>query len=167
MRNRAGRIRAERFPVTDPINKPRCYPLAWLLIALIAAFALDRYLPLVELIPAPFHWTGLVLMIPGTLILLHAGASFVGAKTGLLPFSEATTLVTDGLYRFTRNPMYLGMVLFLLGFAVFLGSLSAFLPVGAFAWVIDRQFIRNEEIFLTGIFGDEFREYMKRVRRWL
>ena len=153
--------------MSDPAHKPRLYPLAWLLMAMLVICALDRWLPVAGLLPPPFHRFGLLIMLPGILILLHSGASFIKAKTGLLPFSEATTLVTGGLYRFTRNPMYLGMVLFLLGVAVYLGSLSALIPVAAFAWVIDRQFIRNEEIFLTGIFGDEFREYMKRVRRWI
>jgi protein-S-isoprenylcysteine O-methyltransferase Ste14 len=151
----------------EQVHKPRLYPLAWLLIALFAIFALDRWLPLTELIPAPFHWLGMIFIIPGVLILLYSGASFIKAKSGLLPFSEATTLVTGGLYRYTRNPMYLGMVLFLLGVALYLGSLSVLIPVAAFGWIIDRQFIKNEEIFLAGIFGDEFKEYKKRVRRWV
>jgi len=153
--------------MSEPFNRPRLYPPAWLLLALLAIYLLHRFLPIAGLLTPPFNRLGLLIMIPGILILLQSGALFIKAKTGLLPFSEATTLVTRGLYRFTRNPMYLGMVLFLLGVAIYLGSLSALIPVAAFAWIIDRQFIRNEEIFLTGIFGDEFREYKKRVRRWI
>lgn len=153
--------------MAEPAHKPRLYPLAWLLIALLAIYLLDRWLPFAGLLPAPYHQLGLIILVPGILILLQSGASFLKAKTGLLPFSEATTLVTGGLYRYTRNPMYLGMVLFLLGVALFLGSLGALIPVAAFAWIIDRQFIRNEEIFLAGIFGDEFRDYMRQVRRWI
>lgn len=153
--------------MSEPVHKPRLYPLAWLLIALLAMYGLDRWLPIAGLLPPPFHRLGLVFVVPGILILLQSGASFLKAKTGMLPFSEATTLVTGGMYRFSRNPMYLGMVLFLLGVALYLGSLSALIPVAVYAWIIDRQFIRNEEIFLTGIFGDEFKEYMKRVRRWI
>jgi len=153
--------------MSEPISKPKIYPLAWLLLAVLAIYVLDRFLPIADLIPAPWHWAGLIFMLPGILILLHSGASFVRAKTGLLPFSEATTLVTSGLFRFTRNPMYLGMVLFLLGLAVFLGSLSALIPVAVYAWIIDRQFIRNEELFLQEIFGEEYLAYMRRVRRWI
>ena len=153
--------------MTNPIKKPKMYPLAWLLIALLSMFALHHWLPIANLLPPPWHWLGLVLIIPGVVILLHSGLSFIRAKTGLLPFSDATSLVTNGLYRFTRNPMYLGMVLFLLGVALLLGSLSALAPVIAYTWIIDRQFIRNEELFLQEIFGEEYLAYMRRVRRWI
>jgi len=153
--------------MSESAHKPRLYPLVWLLITLLAMYVLDRWLPVAGLLPQPFHRLGLVFMVPGILIVLHSGASFLKAKTGLLPFSEATTLVTGGLFRYTRNPMYLGMVLFPLGVALYLGSLSALIPVAAYTWIIDRLFIRNEEVFLTETFGDEFEEYMKRVRRWI
>jgi protein-S-isoprenylcysteine O-methyltransferase Ste14 len=153
--------------MAETFHKPRLYPLVWLLIALLAMFLLDHWLPITGLLPAPFHWLGLIILLPGIIILLQSGASFLKAKTGLLPFSEATKLVTGGLYRFSRNPMYLGMVLFLLGLALFLGSLSALIPVAVFAWIIDRQFIRNEERFLQDIFGEEYLAYRKRVRRWI
>jgi protein-S-isoprenylcysteine O-methyltransferase Ste14 len=63
--------------------------------------------------------------------------------------------------------MYLGMTGFLAGFAVILGSVSSFVPVILFAWIIDRHFIRNEEAFLLDTFGKDYREYMRRVRRWI
>ena len=84
-----------------------------------------------------------------------------------MPFDEATTLVTGGSYRFTRNPMYLGMVLILLGAALGRGSLGAFLPIPAFVWVIRRQFVLPEERFLEEAFGDAYRAYKQRVRRWI
>ena len=148
-------------------RKPKIYPLAWLLMALVALFCLHRWLPLGTLIPAPFNRLGWVLTIPGLAMVLYSGATFIKVKTGLLPFTTATQLVTGGFYRFTRNPMYLGMVAFLLGLAIFLGTIVAFLPVVIFGWIIDRQFIRNEEKFLIEAFGDEYQNYMQRVRRWI
>ena len=141
--------------------------MVWLSVALIAVYALDRWWPVANLVSPPFHWAGLIFAIPGLLVLLHSGASFIRAKTGLLPFSAATVLVTGGLFRFSRNPMYLGMVFILLGVALFLGSLSALAPVIIYVWIIDRQFIRNEEIFLGEIFGTEYEDYKDRVRRWI
>ncbi len=122
-------------------------------MALVAMFCLDHWWPVSSLLNEPFNWLGLLLTIPGLAMVLHSGAGFLRMKTGLLPFSEATRLVTGGLYQVTRNPMYLGMVAFLLGLAMILGSVSPWIPVFIFAWVIDRQIIRNEEKFLTEAFG--------------
>jgi protein-S-isoprenylcysteine O-methyltransferase Ste14 len=153
--------------MTKSFRKPRSYPLAWFALAVIVMLSLDRWYPVAVLLTGPYRWLGLALTVPGLAIVLHAGAAFLKAETGLLPFSEATRLVTDGLYRFTRNPMYLGMVGFLFGLAMILGSLGSFLPPALFTLIIDRQFIRNEEAFLLDRFGAEYRDYLQRVRRWL
>ena len=148
-------------------KKPRILPMAWLLIAIAAMFVLDRFLPLAEL---PAALSGLPLWLslaPGVILIFLAMRLFVRAKTNAIPFSESTTLVTTGIYRFTRNPMYLGMSLFLAGAALKFGSYGACLPVPLFIWVIHRQFILNEEKFLTGIYGEEFTRYRKKVRRWI
>ena len=69
----------------DSGSKLKMYPLAWLLLALLAIFMLDRWLPIIGLIPKPFGWAGLIFIIPGILIVFHSGASSIDAKTGLLP----------------------------------------------------------------------------------
>jgi protein-S-isoprenylcysteine O-methyltransferase Ste14 len=84
-----------------------------------------------------------------------------------VPFTQSTALVTGGIYRWTRNPMYLGMMSGLIGLAVLLGTLSAFLPIPLFVWQIRRKFVLPEEAFLEGIFGGRYLEYKARVRRWL
>lgn len=148
-------------------KKPRIFPPVWLAFALIAMLALDRWLPLAQLTPwftSGFAW---LLLLPGLAITFVASNGFRRAKTGIVPFSKSTTLVTDGVYRYTRNPMYLGMVVFLAGLAVKLGSLGAWIPIPVFIAIVQRQFIRNEEIFLAAIYGDAFRSYQEKVRRWL
>ena len=151
----------------ESFHKPRVLPLAWLVAALIAMFCLDRWFPVFSLVQAPYNWSGLGLTIPGLAITLHSGIAFLKVKTGLLPFSEASQLVTDGLYRYSRNPMYLGMAAFLFGLAILYGSLSVVVPAFLFVWIIDRQFIRNEELFLLDTFGSDYREYLESVRRWI
>lgn len=153
--------------MNEAFRKPPGFPLIWLVLTVLAMYGLDGWFPLRQVVVPPYHWIGLAFAVPGVLMVLHAGRSFLMAGTGLVPFSEATTLVTGGLYRFSRNPMYLAMLLFLIGLAVFLGTLSTLIPVALFAWIIDRQFIRSEEIFLEGIFGDEYAAYRQRVRRWI
>lgn len=148
-------------------KKPRIFPPVWLLLSLLALVALDRWLPVAQLYPAWPRWTNWLVVIPGLTLIVIAIRGFKKADTGAIPFSKSTALVTGGIYRYTRNPMYLGMALILAGVALRLGSLSAWLPVAFFVFIIQRQFIRNEEIFLTAIYGDEFRQYCQRVRPWL
>jgi protein-S-isoprenylcysteine O-methyltransferase Ste14 len=75
--------------------------------------------------------------------------------------------VTTGWFRFTRNPMYLGMVIMALGAGLALGSLGALLPLPVFVAIIQTQFIRGEERMLTEIFGQQYTDYRARVRPWL
>ena len=91
------------------------------------------------------------------------------AKTTLNPFKPATTssLVTSGVYRFTRNPMYLGLALVLLARAVFLSSAWSLLGPLVFILYITRFQIMPEERALSGIFGAVYSEYQTKVRRWL
>ena len=148
-------------------KKPRIFPPIWLAFSLMVMLALDRWLPLAQLTPSFSSGFAWLLLLPGLAITLIASDGFRRAKTGIVPFSKSTTLVTTGIYRYTRNPMYLGMVVFLAGLAVKLGSLGSWIPLPLFVMILQRQFIRNEEIFLTAIYGDAFRTYQGKVRRWL
>ena len=111
--------------------------------------------------------------------LALAGVGFGFDMAGLLAFRKAKTtvnplrpqrssaVVTDGVYRVTRNPMYLGLVLILLGLAVFLASPWALMGPVAFGAFITRFQIRPEERVLAERFGAAYTEYCARVRRWL
>jgi protein-S-isoprenylcysteine O-methyltransferase Ste14 len=78
-----------------------------------------------------------------------------------------SALVTDGIYRYTRNPMYLGMLAVLLGCAVTVGATVALLIPPIFAVIIELRFIRPEEAMLRGIFPEDYPAYCERVRRWI
>ena len=80
---------------------------------------------------------------------------------------DATTLVTDGLYAYTRNPMYLALTGALVTNAAWLGSLRAVPPVAAFTAILTTVQIRPEEEALQQRFGDDYREYRRRVPRWI
>ncbi|HZN99614.1 MAG TPA: isoprenylcysteine carboxylmethyltransferase family protein [Burkholderiales bacterium] len=96
-------------------------------------------------------------------------AQFGRARTTLNPLKpdEASALVTGGIYRWTRNPMYLGMALVLAGWGLFIGNFGALALVGLFVMYIDRFQIDPEERALEERFDDKFTAYRKRVRRWL
>ena len=102
------------------------------------------------------------------LIVAHTGLlTFILAGTPWLPFSPATTLVTHGFYRFTRNPMYLGLTLAYIGLAAVLDTAWPLILLPFVLWGLISTVIKKEEEYLEQRFGDEYREYKKRVRRWV
>ncbi len=142
-------------------------PLAQLLAGLALAGLLATYLPLGDF-DAPALLV-VIMALAGGVFLLPAVLSFVKHETTVNPLSpsQTTTLVTDGIYSITRNPMYVGMLLILTAFVLWLGAPSAGLAAGAFFLSIDRFQIRSEERFLGQIFGKHYEDYTKRVPRWL
>jgi len=148
-------------------NKRKLMPPHYLLATLIAMFVLDRYFPLLSFGSQVLRYAGALPMLLGVGITVTSAGLFKKAGTPLRPFEQSTTVVTTGMFRFTRNPMYLGMVLSLLGIATFLGSLTAFLPIPLFVAIIHFEFIRNEERFMEKLFGEQYLAFKSRVRRWV
>ena len=150
-------------------RRPRriVYPPVWLVIGLIVIFVVDQYYPIQRFTGGLSQALGSVAIVAGLLLLVLAGGLFKKADTEMIPFREVRALVTDGVYRFTRNPMYLGMALILLGTACTTGTVAGLLVTPVFMAIIEIRFIRPEEHMLRGIFGPEFDDYCSRVRRWL
>jgi len=114
-------------------------------------------------------WFAVCLTLAGVIISGLGVASFRRAKTTVNPMKpgSASVLVDRGIYRLTRNPMYLGFFVVLLGWAVFLSNLVAFLLLPAFVFYMNRFQIEPEEKALVALFGETFVAYKTRVRRWL
>ena len=100
-------------------------------------------------------------------VVFWARMLFIKAGTTVKPYHESSELVTMGPFNLTRNPMYLSMTVFLLGLAILLGSLTPFFVIPVFIWIITTRFIRVEERMLEQRFGDSYRAYKTRVRRWI
>jgi protein-S-isoprenylcysteine O-methyltransferase Ste14 len=147
--------------------KRKVIPPVWMLATLLVSLAMHHWLPLYQLWRAPWCYAGLALVVLGLLLTPPAILSFRRAGTPVIPFERSTALVTSGPYRYTRNPMYAGLVMLLLGVATLLGSLGAFLPIPLFVLIIQKNFIEGEERFLTEIFGEQYLSYQRRVRRWI
>jgi protein-S-isoprenylcysteine O-methyltransferase Ste14 len=120
------------------------------------------------------HWLhqrgiGVGLILGGVLVGVLGVVTFRRAHTTVDPrFPQKTTaLVTSGIYRVTRNPMYLGMLLALAGWACWLGQILPYLALPIFVIYINRWQIAPEERALEQIFRQEFMLYRARVRRWL
>lgn len=122
--------------------------------------------PLRRVFPAPYNLLGLVPVLLGFASGLAGALRFRAARTNILPFKEADRLVTDGPFRYSRNPMYLGLALVLTGSWVLMGSLTPVICVLVFVVVADRWYIRFEERMLQRKFGPEFDAYRARTRRW-
>ena len=143
------------------------YPPVWLLLGLIAVFALNETWPLLRFTSLAWQVVGAVVILMGLLLLVAANGLFVRAGTEVIPFRPVSSLVTGGVYRLSRNPMYLGMALVLLGCALTVGALSALAIPPVFAVIVQIRFIHHEERLLQGLFPEEYPAYCARVRRWL
>lgn len=148
-------------------HKRKIVPPVYLLITLLLMWLMDLFVPLQSYIFPPIAYAGIIPILGGIAIAAISAGMFVKADTGLEPFEEATALVTDGFFRFTRNPMYLGMFLVLLGVAFLMGSVGALLPIAVFVLIIRNHFVLGEERFMEAAFGQQYLDYRSKVRRWL
>ena len=142
-------------------------PPAYFAVALALMAFLHRVAPAAQLLAAPYRYAGIVLMALAIGLAAWGWLTFRRAGTGIIPFSPATVLVTSGPYRFSRNPMYLGLAGTLLGAAVLMGSITPFVVIPAFMALIAERFIAREEAMLERTFGQQYLDYKARVRRWL
>ena len=148
-------------------QKRKILPPVYLLLTLTVMLGLHFLAPVARVIAAPWSYLGAGLIVIGIALSAIAAGAFKRAGTPVVPFERSTALVTDGLYRVTRNPMYLGLLIALIGAAVLLGTLSPVLPIPVFVWIIQTRFIRGEERFLEELFGAEYVAYKSKVRRWV
>lgn len=143
-------------------------PLALVVIVAFGMALIAYLVPTSVTVPAK-------LIIAATLVLLGALVALAGVlefrrqQTTVNPFTpeQSSALITTGIYRFSRNPMYLGFLLALLGWAAYLSNWASALLLPAFIAYMNRFQIQPEERALESRFGQPFGEYRKSVRRWL
>lgn len=145
----------------------RLYPPVWFLLFAAAAAVLAWLWPLHLTLPALVKPLAFLLAAIGGGMALWAALLFRRHETTPHPYDEATRLVTSGPYRISRNPMYLGLLMTLIGWGIWLQSLSALLLAPLFVFVINRCNILPEERRLTDTFGKDYQTYLSQTRRWL
>jgi len=128
---------------------------------------LHYFLPIKQIIFPPFVYIGIALFVLGWMPNIWIGAYFRKIGNPIPANDMPKKLVTSGLFRFSRNPNYLGMAIALLGEAIFFGSLVSFVIPVAFVILINRTNIPIEERNLEKKFGKRYLDYKKRVRRWI
>ena len=144
-------------------------PLALGIITLLLNWLADRYMPI-------YHTDFVFQNIIASVI---SGVGLVVALSGILAFKKlqttvdpryphkASKLVIIGIYKYSRNPMYLGMLLAIIGFVIYLGALAGIFIAIFFVLFINKYQIQPEEIVLLQKFGDDYSNYTKDVRRWV
>ena len=123
-----------------------------------------------EIIYLPYkNSTSVLILLVGSLILINPVFKFIKSKTTVNPvkFKKVNKLVTSGIYKYSRNPMYLGMILIIISTSIFyLNYYSVITPFIFYFW-INRFQIKREEIFLKEKFGKEYLLYSSKTRRWI
>ena len=148
--------------------KPRTiYPPIYFFAACAAMAALHWWFPGVRLLSPPATYAGAAPVVAGVVLAFVAKKQFDGVGTTVKPFERSSVVVAHGPFRYSRNPMYLGMFLALFGLSVLLGTLTPVAVIPVFAWLIVSRFVHREERHMEEQFGDAYRDYKRRVRRWL
>lgn len=155
------------MPNDSANSKAGLLPPSYFFISLIAGVILRLLLPIHQLLPWPLALLGCVPLAFGAWITVWADQIFKQRGTTVKPHLTPSALITNGPFRISRHPMYLGMTLILAGIAMLLGSVTAFIAPLAFALVMQLNFIPLEEESMEHVFGDDYRTYKRRVRCWI
>jgi len=147
--------------------KTKVFPPLYFLASLLLMLGLHYVLPGPRIISGSARYLGIVLIGAGLGFGLWARMLFVQVGTTVKPFQESSELVVQGPFHVTRNPMYLSLTMLLLGVAVLLGSLTPLFVIPFFVLIVNRRFIPVEEAMLERHFGESYRSYKTRVRRWI
>ena len=155
------------FPTPDRKAPMRVLPPVYFLGSLVVMAVLHMEVPIVHWLPMPWSLVGVVPLGAGIVMAAAANRLFHTLGTPVHPFAQSSILVTQGPFKISRNPMYLGLALVLIGIALLLGTLSPWFLIPPFVAVIRLRFIRHEERALEEQFGAPYDAYRKKVRRWI
>ena len=158
--NRSSEVSTDHSGVVVP---PPLIYVAFFLVGM----GVQRYVPVPQLPIGAGRVLGAVLMLSWLLLTTWSFRRFRASGTSVVPVRPTTALVIEGPYRFTRNPMYLGLLSLYVGAACWFGLVWPLLLAPVLVWVIGVSVIGREERYLTRKFGDEYRRYQAHVRRWL
>lgn len=158
--------------MTPPENKDRAGviappPLIYL-GGILIGLALDRWewrSPIFD--STGWRWSGLVLVAAGIVLLVAGRRALLKAETNVNPFKPTLAIVTAGPYRFTRNPLYVGVTLIHCGLTLLINTWWCFVFLVPVLFLIHFGVVTREERYLERKFGDSYRQYRARVRRYL
>ena len=141
-------------------------PPVIILIAILFQIALHKLLPIM-IIFEKMYWIGIVMGFLGFFIFTGSTLLFRINKTTMIPFQDPSFLITNGIYKYTRNPMYLGMLFVQFGIAIYFGSISPIIIPFLFIPIMNSRIIQHEEVMLEKQFGESYIIFKNSVRRWI
>ena len=145
----------------------KLYPPILVLIGIIVQLIIARVVEAPIKLDQMWTYIGIALVVIGFLPIPIISRAFREQETGIKPDTIPTAFLETGLFRFSRNPIYVGMSLFLIGSALIIGNLYGLLIVILFVFAVQYMWIRKEEVNLEAQFGEAYRAYKERVRRWI
>jgi protein-S-isoprenylcysteine O-methyltransferase Ste14 len=145
----------------------RIAPPILTLLHIIAAFLLAWLIPLPFAVPSIVKYIGFALVVIGFLFGLGAVIAFRRARTTLDPYHPVSSIVTSGVYGFSRNPIYLGFLLMVIGIPLNFGTYWGMILAPIFVLFCNKLVIEHEEAYLEKKFGERYTSYKSRVRRWI
>jgi len=141
------------------------YPPVWTLLAIVVVIIGNLLLP-EFLFDFQIRWIGTAGMVAGLGLIVWSAFWFRRKKTTIDPHERPTTLLIEGPYRVSRNPIYLGMAVICLGVVIYVGNPIGIFPALGLIWILHHRFVLPEENGLIEVFGDEGKAYVAETRRW-
>jgi protein-S-isoprenylcysteine O-methyltransferase Ste14 len=151
----------------DFVKRPLAIPPQIAFVALVLGSLLHAFVPVTWRVIPAVPAIGILLLVFGIFLAVWAALLFRSKRTPIYPTTQPTTLVTSGPFRFTRNPIYLGLFIILLSFVFWFGSLPILVAPLLFLLVMNFYYLPFEEAKLETTFGESYTNYRQRVRRWL
>jgi len=145
----------------------RIYPPMYFKISLAVTIAAHFLIPVLTIIHSPYNYFGIVLIIIGLMLNIWSDRIFKKENNPISPDQKPRVLINYGPFKISRNPMYFGMALALLGTAVLLGSAGSSIGLLFFIFWIEKFIIPIEERHLAEVFGNEYIAYKNKVRGWI
>ena len=143
--------------------KPPHIALTLLFLSWLASYKF----PQLNIVKNPYNKIGIIILVMGLSLTFYSFYLFKKNKTPILPGEKPKFIVMEGPYKFTRNPMYLGVSIALLGAAVYFGNLLSFLSPIIFFLAMNYYYVPFEEKLMENLFGKKYTNYRKKVRRWV
>ena len=148
-------------------KKMRIKPPHIAILLLFLSWLLEYLFPQFRIIYGNYRYIGIVILFWGLSATFYSFYLFKKNKTPIIPGQKPKFMVAKGTYKFTRNPMYLGVTLALLGISIYIGNLLSILSPAIFFLIMNYYFVPFEEKLMEQIFGKQYMDYKKKVRRWV